>query len=51
MWVFTFQKRKYDLPCLQFKDFGAHIGARALHVLILIGFGCIARLSQRGEEV
>jgi hypothetical protein len=27
---------------------GDHIGARALHVLNLIWFGCIARLSQRG---
>jgi hypothetical protein len=27
---------------------GVHIGARALHVLNLIWFGCIARLSQWG---
>ncbi len=27
---------------------GVHIGARALHVLNLIWFGCVARLSQCG---
>ncbi len=27
---------------------GVHVGARALHVLTLIWFGCIARLSQWG---